>query len=271
MGYTLTSRTPPVDHVMRASIPSKASESKAGIRSEGGQVPWHCMDMQALIKRLDVNPEVGLSEAKAKNLQQIFGRNVLKAKMPKSPVLVFLEQFRNPLLYILLIAGAVKAVMQSWIEAGVISGVAVLNALIAFTQESKAESAIQALASSVTTESTVLRDGKTIKLPSSDLVPGDIVLLASGDKVPADIRLFRSRKLQANESGLTGESVAVEKHANSAPLISNLPLGERVNMAYAGSFITFGQGEGIVVETGQNTETGAFPPLWRKATLCRHP
>jgi len=184
---------------------------------------------------------------------------------------MFLIQFKNPLLYILLIAGVVKAFMGSWIEAGVITGVAVLNALIAFAQESKAESAIKALASSVTTEAMVRRNGEMQKLPSSELVPGDLVLLASGDKVPADIRLVTSRSLQVNESGLTGESVAVEKDADSNVLDPDVPLGDRINMAYAGSFITFGQAEGVVVETGQSTETGRISTLMDESSALTTP
>ena len=184
---------------------------------------------------------------------------------------MFLVQFKNPLLYMLLIAGVVKAFMGSWIEAGVITGVAVLNAVIAFAQESKAESAIKALASSVTTEAMVRRNGDMQKLPSSELVPGDLVLLASGDKVPADIRLVTSRSLQVNESGLTGESVAVEKDADSNALDPDVPLAERINMAYAGSFITFGQAEGVVVETGQSTETGRISTLMDESSSLTTP
>ncbi|MDT9272893.1 MAG: cation-transporting P-type ATPase, partial [Limnospira sp. PMC 1234.20] len=121
-----------------------------------------------------------------------FGPNELKAKKGKSPLLLFLIQFKNPLLYILLIAGAVKAALDSWAEAIVIWAAAVLNAVIAFTQEAKAESAISSLASAVTTRALVRRNGQMVQLPSRELVPGDVVLLASGDKVPADLRLLRS-------------------------------------------------------------------------------
>lgn len=224
-------------------------------------IPWHSLDLSTVLARNDVDPQQGLSNAQAARQQERFGKNELKAKQGRPLVWMFLIQFKNPLLYILLIAGAVKAFMGSWIEAGVITGVAVLNAIIAFTQESKAESAIKALASSVATEAMVRRDGEMQKLPSVELVPGDVVLLASGDKVPADIRLVTSRSLQINESGLTGESVAVEKNADCKALGPEMPLADRINMAYAGSFVTFGQAEGIVVETGQRTETGRISTL----------
>lgn len=234
-------------------------------------IPWHSLDLPKVLARIDVDPEKGLSSAQVTRQEERFGRNELKAKRGRPLLWMFLIQFKNPLLYILLIAGAVKAFMGSWIEAGVITGVAVLNALIAFTQESKAESAIKALASSVTTEAMVRRDGETRKLSSVELVPGDVVLLASGDKVPADIRLVKSRSLQVNESGLTGESVAVEKDADANALDPEVPLAERINMAYAGSFVTFGQAEGVVVETGQSTETGRISTLMDESSALTTP
>ena len=121
-------------------------------------------------------------------------------------------------------------------------------------QEAKAEGAIASLAQAVTTETTVLRGGQMLRVQSQDLVPGDIVLLSSGDKVPADLRLVKSRNLQVDESALTGESVPVEKSIE--PLPAETPLAERTNMAYAGSFVTFGQGTGLVIATAGATEVG---------------
>ncbi|MEA5415785.1 cation-translocating P-type ATPase [Synechococcus sp. BA-132 BA5] len=250
---------------------SSAAIHPADPHSAAQAIPWHSLELSAVLARVDVDPGRGLSDAQARKQQERFGKNELKAKQGRSRLWMFLIQFKNPLLYILLIAGVVKAFMGSWIEAGVITGVAVLNALIAFAQESKAESAIKALASSVTTEAMVRRNGEMQKLPSSELVPGDLVLLASGDKVPADIRLVTSRSLQVNESGLTGESVAVEKDADANELDPDVPLGDRINMAYAGSFITFGQAEGVVVETGQSTETGRISTLMDESSALTTP
>jgi Ca2+-transporting ATPase len=128
-------------------------------------------------------------------------------------------------------------------------------------QESKAEGAIAALASAVKTEATVIRNGKKLRISSEDLVPGDIVLLTSGDKVPADLRLLKIRDLQIDESALTGESVAVEKEISEILLQPETPLAERDNMAYAGGFVSFGQGNGVVIATGNNTETGKISQL----------
>jgi cation-transporting P-type ATPase F len=252
-------------------IKSSVAVNPEAPQSTSQVIPWHSLDLSTVLARNEVNPQQGLSSAQAARQQERFGKNELKAKKGRPLLWMFLIQFKNPLLYILLIAGAVKAFMGSWIEAGVITGVAILNALIAFTQESKAESAIKALASSVTTEAMVRRNGETRKISSVELVPGDVVLLVSGDKVPADIRLVKSRSLQVNESGLTGESVAVEKDAEGDALDPEMPLAERINMAYAGSFVTFGQAEGVVVETGQTTETGRISTLMDESNALTTP
>jgi len=222
---------------------------------------WHQAKGSQITQQLGVDPEAGLSAQEAQARLERYGANELKGKASKPAIVLFLLQFNQPLLYILLIAGLIKALLGSWVNAGVIWGVTVINAIIGFVQEAKAESAIAALASSVTTNAMVRRDGQQVQISSRELVPGDIVLLTSGDKVPADLRLLRGRTLQINESSLTGESVAVEKQPQLESLGEDTPLAERHNMAYAGSFVTFGQGEGIVVETGLNTETGRISKL----------
>jgi len=222
---------------------------------------WHQLPGAVIAQQLGVNPEQGLAEREAHRRLQEYGPNELKAKASKHPLLVFLLQFNQPLLYILLMAGLVKALLGSWTNAGVIWGVTLINAVIGFIQEAKAESAIATLAAAITTEARVRRDGQVVALSSRQLVPGDVVLLASGDQVPADLRLLRGRSLQINESALTGESLAVEKYPQTDCLAADCPLADRHNMAYAGSFVTFGQGEGMVVATGSATETGRIANL----------
>ena len=230
---------------------------------------WHQLSTNEITRHLETNLETGLSESEVAKRQSHFGANELKAKPGTSPIVKFLQQFNQPLLYILLIAGAIKAIIGQWVNAWVIWGVTLINAIIGFIQESKAESAIAALASSVRTNATILRNGKKIQVPSTELVPGDIVLLASGDKVPADLRLVQTRNLQINESALTGESIAVEK--NYQPVNPDIPLAERTNMAYAGSFVTFGTGSGIVVAIGEATETGRLSQLIEQGTSLKTP
>ncbi|MEO0373477.1 MAG: cation-transporting P-type ATPase [Cyanobacteria bacterium P01_A01_bin.17] len=215
---------------------------------------YHDLTSPEVTKVFDSNLKTGLTAEEVAHRYETYGWNQLPVKPGRPAWLGFLLQFNQPLLYILLIAGGVKAFLGSWTNAAVIWGVTIINAVIGYVQEAKAEGAIASLAKAVTTETTVLREGQTLRIPSQDLVPGDVVLLASGDKVPADLRLVKARNLQIDESALTGESVPVDKSIQ--PLPEDISLAERTNMAYAGSFVTFGQGTGIVVATADATEVG---------------
>ncbi|MBD2204819.1 cation-transporting P-type ATPase [Calothrix sp. FACHB-1219] len=230
---------------------------------------WHHLPASKVAQHLDTNLQTGLTSDEVVKRRERFGANELQAKSGTNPILRFLLQFNQPLLYILLVAGAIKALIGQWVNAWVIWGVTLINAIIGFIQESKAESAIAALASSVQTNATILRNNQKLQVPSTELVPGDLVLLTSGDKVPADLRLVQSRNLQVNESALTGESVAIEK--NIEPLDADAPLAERSNMAYAGSFVTFGTAKGIVVAIGEETETGRISQLIEQGTSLKTP
>ncbi|MCL6434025.1 MAG: cation-transporting P-type ATPase [Leptolyngbyaceae cyanobacterium HOT.MB2.61] len=216
--------------------------------------PNYGRSVEEVARSLQTDLRQGLTTAEVDKRLQEYGLNELKAKPGKPAWLRFLLQFNQALLYILLIAGAIKAFLGSWTNAAVIWGVTVINAVIGFVQESKAEGAIAALAKAVTTEAIAIRNGHKMRVASRELVPGDLVLLTSGDKVPADLRLIWVKELQVDESALTGESVPVEK--TTEPLDVNTPLAERTNMAYAGSFVTSGQGSGLVVATGSSTEVG---------------
>ncbi|PMB17453.1 cation-translocating P-type ATPase [Fischerella thermalis] len=231
---------------------------------EGQPKTWHSLEIAEAIADLETDLETGLNSVQIKQRLAEFGANELTAKKSKPWWWKFLLQFNQPLLIILLGAGLVKAISGSFVNAGVIWGVTTTNAIIGFIQESKAEGAIAALAKAITTETTVIRDGKKLRIQSQELVPGDIVFLTSGDKVPADLRLVQVRNLQVDESALTGESVAVEKDTRA--LKTDTPLAERKNMAYAGGFVTFGQAMGIVVATGNATETGRISQLMERHT-----
>ncbi|MFS8807691.1 cation-transporting P-type ATPase [Synechococcus sp. R6-10] len=228
--------------------------------------PWHALPEEEVARQIVAEElplaallERGLSQAEVIQRQKQYGPNELKAKAATPAWVKFLQQFNQSLLYILMVAGAVKAFFGSWRNAIVIWAVVVINALIGYIQESKAEEAIAALARSVVTEVTVIREGQKLRVPSRELVPGDVVLLSSGDKVPADLRLLSVRNLQVDESALTGESVPVEKRLGSLP--EETSLADRQNMAYAGSFVTFGQGAGVVVAIGNQTQTGRISEL----------
>lgn len=236
----------------------------ASINLSAPQQLWHQLPASKILYQLESDLNSGLTSDQVIKRQTQFGRNELVSKKGKPGWLKFLLQFNQPLLIILLCAGAIKAILGEWLNAGVIWGVTTTNATISHFQEAQAEDAIASLASSIATEATIVRDGRKTKVASSELVPGDIVVLTSGDKVPADLRLLKTRDLQIDESALTGESVAVEKNANDAGdlgLEAETPLAERTNMAYAGGFVTFGQGTGIVIATGSSTETGKISSL----------
>ncbi|MFN5863903.1 MAG: HAD-IC family P-type ATPase, partial [Pseudanabaena sp.] len=220
---------------------------------------WHQQSITDIAKVLKTNLETGLSKAEVAKRQELYGFNELKGKVGKSALLRFLDEFNQPLIYILLIAGIVTLLLKDWVDAGVILGVMVINAVIGFIQESKAEDAIAALSKSVTTESTIIRDGQKIQVNSRELVIGDLVLLASGDKVPADLRLVTVRDLQVSESALTGESVPVQKTIEA--LNTDTVLADRLNMVYGSSLVTFGTAKGIVVAIANQTEIGRISQL----------
>ncbi len=230
---------------------------------------WHSLSEQEVANQLGSSKETGLTTDLANQRLEKFGANELTGKKAQPLWLKFLRQFNQPLILILLVAGAVKAFLEEWPNAWVIWGVTIINAIIGFLQEWKAEGAIAALSKSVTTEATLIRDGNKRRISSTELVPGDLVLLNSGDKVPADLRLIHVRNLQIDESGLTGESVPVEK--NSEILSTETALAERINMAYAGGLVTFGQARGLVVATGNNTETGKISQLIDQRTNLTTP
>jgi magnesium-transporting ATPase (P-type) len=230
---------------------------------------WHHLPLEEVLDLLDTDPEKGLDRFEVEDRQQDFGPNALTQRKGQGPLLRFLLQFHQALVYILLVAVVIKALLGAWVDAGVIFGVVLLNSIIGFLQEDKALSALEALSRALTTETTVLRTGEKQRIDARGLVPGDIVLLASGDRVPADLRLLRSRSLQIDESALTGESLPVEKR--SGVLKHDTTLADRVNMAYSSTLVTYGTGVGVVVATGDGTEIGRISELIASAEVLATP
>jgi cation-transporting ATPase F len=225
---------------------------------------WHHLPVDEVALVLETNLDRGLDLFDIKHRQQRFGPNVLTPRKGKSALLRFLLQFNNPLIYILLASTIVTAVFKDVVDAAIIFAVVLVNAVIGYLQESKAEQAIEALAQAMTAEATVQRSGQTQRIPALELVPGDVVWLKAGDKVPADMRLVRSRDLQVAESALTGESVPVEKAAD-APLAADVVLAERRNMVFASTLATYGQAVGVVTSIGDSTEVGRISQLISQA------
>jgi cation-transporting ATPase F len=230
---------------------------------------WHQAPTSEVVQLLDVDTSVGLSTSEAKLRLAKYGLNLLKMAPPVSALKRFLLQFNQPLVYILLAAVGVTGWLGEWVDASVIFTVVLINAIVGFIQEAKAEKAIDALSRMIVTEATVRRDDRKQRISSVELVPGDVVLLSSGDKVPADLRLFRVKNLQVDESALTGESLPVEKDAN--PLAMDTILAERKNLTFAGTVATYGQAEGVVWATGNSTETGRIAQLISEGVSLKTP
>jgi magnesium-transporting ATPase (P-type) len=233
----------------------RAFREQSGQSDDRARVPesWHTENAKTVLELLDTNLS-GLSGEEAGNRLAKHGPNRLPETRVRGPLVRFLYQFHNVLIYVLIAASAVTAMLGHWVDASVILGVVLINAVIGFVQEGKAENALRAIRQMLSPNAMVLRNGKQITIPAEELVPGDVVLLQSGDKVPADLRLFRVKGLQIQESVLTGESIAVEKITDS--VAQEAMIGDRRCLAYSGTLVTHGQGTGVVIATGAQTEIG---------------
>ena len=220
---------------------------------------WHAQSTESAARQLGVDCASGLDEAEAAARLDRHGANRLTERPGKPAWQRFLAQLTQPLVLVLIAAGTITAGLGETVDASVIFGVVMVNALIGYWQEAKAEGALAALARSVATPVTVRRGGLRKQLDAGQLVPGDIVMLAAGDRIPADLRMLQQHELQTDDSMLTGESQPVRKHA--APLHADTELAERSNMAWAGTTVVAGQGSGLVIATGDHTETGRIAGL----------
>ena len=219
---------------------------------------WHALSSHQVLTELGVD-DSGLSSSEIDQRLAEYGPNELSEPKTSGPLRRFAQQFHNVLIYVLLIASGVTALLGQWLDASVIFGVVLANAGIGFVQEGKAVDALRAIRHLLLPQARVLRDGKHASVAASCLVPGDIVLVQSGDRIVADLRLIHSKNLNIEEATLTGESLAVEKSAD--PVKQNAVLGDRQSMAYSGTLVTAGQGTGVVVGTGRNTEIGRISSL----------
>ncbi len=226
---------------------------------------WFNQDLEKIKQELNTNFESGLTDEQVKAAIERYGFNELKAKKKKNLLVKFLEQFKDFMIIVLIIAAIVSGVVgvaegEGITDTIIILIVVIVNAIIGVAQENKAEKSLEALQKLSEHTSLVIRNDRIIVVPSRDLVPGDIVVLYTGDYVSADLRIIEEVNLKSQESALTGESVPVEK---SSEVIEGdeVPLGDRVNMLFSSSLITYGRGKGIVVETGMNTEVGKIAQI----------
>jgi len=219
---------------------------------------WHSLSASDTLSRLDA-PRTGLTPDAVETRRAQYGSNRLPPPQRTAAWQRFLLQFHNVLIYVLLAAGVITALLGHWLDSGVIIGVVIINAVIGFIQEGRAEEALDAIRSMLSPHAIVTRAGERHEIPAEDLVAGDIVHLSSGDRVPADLRLIDVKSLRVMEAALTGESLAVEKQVDA--VAEDAALGDRASMAWSGTLVTYGQGTGVVTATGTATELGRISTL----------
>src|SRR5499425_1087851 len=223
------------------------------------EVAWHAISVAELAKRLATDTRKGLDTAEAENRLQKYGVNRLPEGKKRGPFMRLLSQFNNILVYVLLGAGFTKLMLNLWVDAAIIFGVVILNAILGFIQEGKAEKALESIRNMLSAEARALRGGETRLIAAEQLVPGDVVLLESGDKIPADLRLADVKNLRTEEAALTGESVPADKSTDAVS--RNATIGDRESMAFSGTMVVSGRATGVVVETGSETELGRINQL----------
>ena len=235
------------------------ADTPAGEDSQAGsaEVP-HAASTEEVLAAFDAARK-GLSEDEVERRRARYGDNRLRPPRSRGPLRRLLSQFNDTLIYVLLVAGAVTGLLGQWVDTGAILGIVVVNAIIGFVQEGRAEHALLAIRRMLTPTATVWRAGRRRTIEAAELVPGDIVALAAGDRVPADLRLVRARELRIDEAPLTGESEPVDKA--TAAVAADAPLADRTNLAYSSTLVTAGDGEGVVVATGESTQIGSMTAM----------
>lgn len=236
------------------------SVSKSGVdnMNNSSQPLWHALSQEQVFTFVK-SSQAGLDSEEAARRLAVNGVNQLTTAKPRGPIKRFFAQCHNVLIYVLLAAALITALLGHWIDTFVIILVVLVNAAIGFLQEGKAESALLAIKKMLSLQASVLRDGRRVNLPAEQLVVGDIVFLQSGDKVPADLRLLSTKNLQVQEASLTGESLPVEKTTN--PVNEDTVLADRTAMVFSSTLVAQGQGKGVVVATANDTEIGHINTL----------
>ena len=242
-----------------------SDENKAKEMSTSGEITisWHTMSGTDALQELETPPEEGLSTEQVKKRQEKFGLNELTEAPPTTFWAMLWAQINNFVIYMLLGAAIISLLLGDEIEAIAIIAIVILNAIMGIVQESRAEAALAALKKLAAPEASVLRDGHRVTVPASQLVPGDIVFLEAGNYIPADVRLLEAVNLRIDEASLTGESVPVEKNAQTR-LEKDIPIGDRKNTAFMGTLVNYGRGKGVVVNTGMYTELGMIATMLQR-------
>lgn len=235
---------------------------------ENVKAPW-AFNHRSILEQLHADPESGLSSAEATRRLEFAGYNKIESGKKISLMMIIVNQFISPFVLLLAAAAGLSFFFQEWLDGIAIIAVIVINAVIGFLMEFQAERSMEALKKLTTVPARVLRNGKLIEIPSEEIVPGDILFIEGGDMVTADARIIKAAQLQSDESALTGESLPVEKQIQ--PLSEDVPLAERNNMLYKGTFITKGNGHALVVHTGMDTELGSVARMVQRASQAATP
>jgi magnesium-transporting ATPase (P-type) len=244
--------------------------SAATISTTGNEATaWHAIAADDVVRRLSTSTETGLDAAEIPQRLAKFGPNRLPESARRGPFVRFLLQFNNVLVYVLLAAAFVKLMINLWLDASIILGVVLINALLGFIQEGRAEKALDSIRNMLSAEARTVRGGETRLIPAEGLVPGDVVLLESGDKVPADLRLTDVKNLRTEEAALTGESVPADKSTD--PVSAKATVGDRENMAFSGTLVVSGRATGVVVGTGSDTELGRINQMLEGVSALETP
>ena len=251
---------------MRSDNVSRPTSEAPGV----APVVWHVLTAPDVGQQLTVDPQTGLSADEVARRLSIYGPNAIQEHRARSPWRMLLDQFTDFMILVLIAAAIISGMVGEPPDAIAIMVIVLLNGVIGFVQEYRAERAVAALKLLAARNAKVLREGKQATIQASQLVPGDVVVLEAGDGVPADVRLVEAVRLKIEEAALTGESVPVEKQAR--PLTeAELPLGDRLNMAYKGTLVTYGRATGLVVGTGMHTELGKIATLLREEEEVKTP
>src|SRR5215468_2870101 len=238
-------------------------------RSVAAATAWHALAVDEVLKQFGTSIGKGLDAGEASTRLYKYGPNRLPEGKKRGPFMRFLSQFNNILVYVLLGAGFTKMMLGLWIDAAIILGVVILNGLLGFIQEGKAEKALDSIRNMLSAEARTMRGSETRMIPAEQLVPGDVVLIESGDKIPADLRLIDAKNLRTEEAALTGESVPAEKTVEAVPV--NATVGDRGSMAFSGTMVVSGRATGVVVATGSETELGRINQLLGEVSSLETP
>jgi magnesium-transporting ATPase (P-type) len=239
------------------------------VKPAGDVSPWHAMTADEVIKRINTDAKSGLDEGEVASRLKRYGSNRLPEGTKRGPFIRFLSQFNNILVYVLLGAGFTKMMLNLWLDAAIIFAVVILNSLLGFIQEGRAEKALGSIRNMLSAAARTVRGGETRMIAADQLVPGDVVLLESGDKVPADLRLAEVNNFRTEEAALTGESVPTDKTTEAVS--ANATVGDRECMAFSGTMVVSGRATGVVVATGSETELGRINQLLASVTALETP